>query len=654
MDSNNHELRYLNLLAEGYPSIQAASAAIVKLTARLQLPKGTEHYVSDIHGEHEAFRHVLKNASGSIRRKIDEAFGETLTEQERRNLATLIYYPRRKLPLALQAAEDRAAWCRTMLQRLILIARIVSAKYTRAAVRACMPDQLAPIMEELLLEQEGVTAKHEYYQGIIDATISVGNAGAIIIALAELIQRLAIDRLHVIGDVYDRGPGAHLIMDTLMDYHRVDAQWGNHDILWMGAAAGSEACMANVIRISLRYGNMETLENGYGISLLPLASFAMDTYGAEACQRFAPKATDDPDATDEDRLLIAQMHKAIAIIQFKLEAQIIMRRPHYQMEDRLLLDKIDQAAGTVRVGGVDYPLLDSHLPTIDPENPYALAEREQIVVQKLAMAFAGSQRLQQHVRFLFAKGGMYLAHNGNLLYHGCMPMEADGSFSTFLLDGEEVSCRDLLDRIDRVVRQGYFAGDDPSRKQLGLDTMWYLWSGARSPLFGKSRMATFERYFIADKRTHSEVRNPYYDFRDEEATARRILAEFDLDPDSGHIFNGHVPVKVKRGESPVKAGGKLIVIDGGFSKAYQAETGIAGYTLVYNSYGLLLSAHHPFQSAQTAIEQELDIDSRTEILENNTIRKRIRDTDQGREIQQRIDDLKALIDAYRDGLIKER
>ncbi len=653
MEFEEKKLHYLRLLSEKYPSIQAASTAIVKLNAKLNLPKGTEHFISDVHGEYEAFQHVLKNGSGSIKRKLRENF-TTLSTAEQRALATLIYYPEEKLPLILQTVADKAAWYRITLLRLIKLCRIVSAKYSRTTVRQFLPDPFTDLIDELLHQQKDIKDKLDYYQSIIDTIIATGETKAFIIALAELIQRLAIARLHLIGDVYDRGPGAHLIMDALMAYHNVDIQWGNHDILWMAAAAGSEACMANVIRIGLRYANMETLENGYAVSLLPLASFAIDTYGDDPCEQFMPRLPGDLEFTDHELRLMAQMHKAITLIQFKLEGQIIKRRPHYRMEDRLLLDKINFDQGTIRLGDTVHPLLDSNFPTIDPQRPYELADREKNVVEKLKLSFANSKRLQQHVRFLYSKGSMYLIYNGNLLYHGCISMNPDGSFQAFTVDGKEYVAREFMDRVDRLARQGYFAIDDPARKQYGLDAMWYLWSGPQSPIFGKDKMATFERYFIADKRTHTETRNAYYDHRDQENTARKILQEFGLDPDTAHIINGHVPVRVKKGESPVKAGGKLLVIDGGFSKAYQKQTGIAGYTLVYNSYGLLLAAHHPFESTQKAIEDELDIDSDTEVLETELTRQRVRDTDEGREIQRQLEDLQLLLKAYRAGLIKEK
>ena len=653
MNMDESQLHYLQLLATQYPSIRAASTAIVSLSAQLQLPKGTEHFVSDIHGEYEAFRHVLKNGSGSIKRRIDEVFGRSLSEEERRTLETLIYYPEAKLPLILKTVVDETEWCRTTLMRLVMLCRDISGKYPRSRVRAFLPDDLAGIIEELLHEQEHIRDKAEYYQSIIETIISTDSAKTVIVALVELIQRLAIARLHVLGDIYDRGPAADLILDTLINYHSVDLLWGNHDILWMGAAAGSDACIANVIRIALRYGNVSTLEHGYGISLIPLASFAIDTYGDDPCQQFLPPPTDEDDSGGDERRLVGQMHKAITMLQLKLEAQIILRRPEFQMEDRLLLDKIDHHGGTVLLNGTAYPLLDHHFPTLDPRQPYELTAREKVVIERLRLSFTSSTRLQQHIRFLFSKGNMYLVFNGNLLYHGCIPMNDDGSFKAVQVDGQVVAGRALMDRLDRLARQGYFAIDNPARKEEGLDIMWYLWSGAQSPLFGTEKMATFERYFIADQATHVETRNAYYIYRDREETARQILREFGVDPNTGHIINGHVPVKVVRGESPVKANGKLLVIDGGFAKAYQKVTGIAGYTLVYNSYGLILAAHHPFESVQKAIEEERNIASDTQILEHNDIRIRVKDTDLGRGIQRQIDDLQALLTAYRSGLIQE-
>lgn len=651
--TSSDSLDYLKLLARQYPSIQAASAAIITLSAQLHLPKGTEHFLSDIHGEYEAFRHVLKNGSGSIRRKIEETFADTLTEAEKRTLATLIYYPEQKLPLILAQLPDAAAWYRLTLRRLLKICRTVAAKHLQSELIALLSNDFATILEELLQTSEGDAEQQAYCQGIIETIIDTEAAPTFVTALAELIQRLAISRLHIIGDIYDRGPSAERILDTLIDYHTVDIQWGNHDIVWMGAAAGSEACIASVVRICLRYANLTTLETGYGISLLPLASFAMDVYGDDPCALFQPPASTETELSDHERELMAKMHKAIAIIQLKLEGQIIKRRPQYQMEDRLLLEQIDYAQGTVTVDGVVHPLRDRAFPTIDPARPYELTEREQAVINKLTHSFTTSRRLQKHTRFLFSNGGIYLVHNGHLLYHGCIAMNEDGSFKAFKVGGEEFTAKAFMDRVERLAREGYFGVGDPEQKRYGMDAMWYLWSGEQSPLFGKAKMATFERYFIADKATHAEPRNPYYDLRNDPETVARILQEFGLDPATGHIINGHVPVKVKRGESPVKGDGRLIVIDGGFSKAYHQKTGIAGYTLVDHSYGMYLVAHYPFDSTQKAIEDELDTVPETIVLEKETARQHVKDTDLGRETQQRIDELKALVGAYRAGLIKE-
>ena len=658
---DDSQLPYLQLLARQYPSIRAASTTIVDLSAQLLLPKGTEHFVSDIHGEYEAFRHVLKSGSGSIQRKIDKVFGSTLPVEENRTLATLIYYPEAKLPLILKSVGEgdaRADWYRRTLMQLVLLSRDISGKYQRGKVRSFLPGDLAGVVEELLYEQEHVQGKIQYYQSIVETLIATDSADSVIIALAELIQKLEIARLHVLGDIYDRGPAADLIMDTLLSHHSVDLLWGNHDMLWMGAAAGSEACIANVIRIGLRYNNTSTLEHGYGVSLLPLASFAIETYGDDPCDRFLPPADEDGELTLEERNLIAKMHKAITLLQLKLEADIIQRRPHYRMTGRLLLDKVDFASRTVRMDGKVYPLLDANFPTVDPQKPYELTPRERNLIDRLKISFTSSARLQRHVRFLFSKGSMYLVYNGNLLFHGCIPMNEDGSFKAVQVEegssgGGRVSGQALMERFDRLARLGYFATGNPARKQEGLDTMWRLWSDAQSPLFGNEKMATFERYFIGDEATHVEKRNAYYAFRDREESARQILAEFGVNPDTGHIINGHVPVKVKRGERPVKANGKLFVIDGGFAKAYQSETGIAGYTLVYNSYGLLLAAHPPFESTQKEIEEDRNIASSTEILETNDTRIRVKDTDLGRSMRRQIDDLQSLLAAYRSGLIQE-
>ena len=650
------ENSYLELLAERFPSIQAASIEVMNLQASLDLPKETEHFLSDIHGEHEAFLHLIRSGSGSLRRRVDELFRDEISQTERNTLTTLLYYPEQKLPLILAKVDDEDEWYRITLRRLVRIARQASAKYPRSQIRAALPDSVGSLVEELLRPQERDSQRYAYYQTLIESIISVGQGRLFVVELAQFVQRFTIAHLHIIGDIFDRGPGAHLILDKLLDYHSVDIQWGNHDIVWMGAAAGSAACMANVLRLSLRYGNTETLENGYGISLLPLASLAMDVYKDDPCTQFLPRDTEDrvqrAVVDDSENLLLARMQKAISIIQFKLEGQIIQRRPHYKMTDRLLLEKINQEEGTVEIDGVEYPLLDSDFPTLNSAEPYSLSSREQQVMERLMQSFLTSEKLQRHVRLLFAKGSMYLVHNDHLLYHGCISLEEDGSFTKLVIDETVYQGRSYLDRVDRLARQGYFS-TDPVQQQYGQDAMWYLWSGARSPLFGKNKMTTFERYFVQDKATHKEQLNAYYKERDNEETMRRIMVEFGLDPDKGRIINGHVPVRVKQGQRPILANGKLLVIDGGLAKAYQAVTGIAGYTLISNSNGLLLAEHKPFVSAEIAIRDELDVHSNTEIIATFPQRLFVRDTDRGMEIQKRIEVLLELLAAYRAGFIKE-
>jgi fructose-1,6-bisphosphatase-3 len=650
-------LVYLELLAEQYPSIQSAAMEIVALEANLNLPKETEHFLSDLHGEYEPFLHLLKSSSGSLRRRIDELFAAELSKRERRSLAVLIYYPEQKLSLILREVADKQAWYRQILPYLIRLGRSVASKYTHSHVRRLLPPAYAEIIEVLLTPREDETDREQYYASLIDSIIAVEQSQELIIAFAKLIQHLAITHLHIIGDIYDRGPGAHIILDELMTYPSVDIQWGNHDIVWMGAAAGSLACIANVIRISLRYNNMETIENGYGINMIPLVSFALDVYGDDPCTQFIPKLHDDPlriDKMDEtELLLLARMQKAISIIQFKLEGQIIQRRPHYNMEDRLLLDNIDCARALVRIGDRDYDLIDNNFPTLDPDDPYALTSREQQLMDRLALSFKTSTALQKHVRFLFANGGMYRVYNNNLLYHGCISLKPDGSFTEIVMQGQAYSGKSYMDRVERLARQGYFAAD-PQERQYGQDAMWYLWSGARSPLYGKDKMATFERYFVRDKATHVERQNPYYNFRDDETVVNSIFAEFGVDPEAGCIINGHVPVKVRKGQSPIKANGKLIIIDGGLAKAYQKVTGIAGFTLIANSYGLLLAEHKPFESAQRAIQENVDLESTTTSIFSYSRRQFVKDTDQGDDLRHRIATLQALVDAYRAGLLKEK
>ena len=649
-------LAYLKLLAEQYPSIQTAAMEIVALEAYLNLPKETEHFLSDIHGEYEPFLHLLKSSSGSIGRRIDELFHDELSNRERRSLAALIYYPEQKLPLILQKTQDEQAWYRHTLPYLIRLGRSIASKYTRAQVRQSLPGGYAEIIEELLAPQDSTGDQEQYYESLIDSIISVGQGHELTAAFSKLIQRLAITHLHIIGDIYDRGPGAHIILDELMAYHSVDIQWGNHDIVWMGAAAGSLACIANVVRISLRYNNMETLENGYGINLIPLVSFALDVYGDDPCSQFIPKLEDDPlliDKMDEtELLLLARMQKAITIIQFKLEGQIIKRRQHYDMDDRLLLDKIDSDSAVLHLGDRSFDLIDNSFPTLDPDDPYALTNREQQLMNRLALSFQTSTTLQKHVRFLYSNGGMYRVYNNNLLYHGCISLNSDGSFTELVIHDQAYSGKSYMDRVERLARRGYFA-TDPKERQYGQDAMWYLWSGARSPLYGKDKMATFERYFVRDKDTHKELQNAYYSFRDDESVVGSILSEFGLDPHDGRIINGHVPVRVIKGQSPLKANGKLIIIDGGLAKAYQKVTGIAGFTLIANSYGLLLAEHKPFESAQKAIQEDIDLESNTTSIFSYSQRQLVKDTDQGAELRQRISALRALVEAYRAGLIKE-
>ena len=643
--------RYLNYLAKEYPCQEDVAEAIINLQAQLNLPKGTEHFISDIHGEYESFCKVVSHASGAIKRKIDEIFQYSLSDEEKINLGALVYSPEVMLGIILPAVDDRGRWYQHTLSRLIQVLRAVSSKYPRSRVRQLIDGRFEKLVEELLYEKEDLPDKSDYYQGLLETIVTIGHAKALIVVIARAIQCLAIDHLHVVGDIYDRGPGAHKILDRLMDYHSVDIQWGNHDILWMGAAGGSEACIANVIRVSLRHGNMETLVNGYAVSLLPLASFAIDTYGDDSCELFEPQKFNESDDSEAERRLMAQMHKAITIIQFKLEAQIIKRRPEYGLEDRLLLDKIDFEQGTVRVGNQSYLLLDDRFQTVSAEIPYSLTPAEQHVVDRLTVAFLNSERLQQHARFLFAKGSIYKAYNGNLLYHGCIPMNDDGSFKSMFLDSAEYAGKDLMEKLHRFARQGFFTSDDAMKKQTGLDAMWYLWCGPCSPLFGKDKMTTFEQYFLEDRVTHKEPRNIYYTLRDDNTTVQRILETFGLNPDDGHVINGHVPVIVKEKERPLKADGKLIVIDGGFARAYQKKTGIAGYTLVFNSWGLLLATHQrskvdPF--SDTGIH---DIDCTTEIIENQHHRIRVKNTDVGREIQKSIKELTALHEAYKTGVI---
>lgn len=646
------DLKYLDLLSYQYPDINSACTEIINLQAILNLPKGTEHFVSDIHGSFDSLNHVMRNGSGAIRRKINEVFGMELPDSEKRSLATLIYYPEKKLDYIKrnQIYQDMDEWYKIVLFRLVKVCREVSRKYTRSKVRKSLPKEFSYIIEELLQESEENSDKREYYINIIETIISLGQAEAFIIAISNVIHRLAIDRLHVIGDIYDRGDGACDIMDMLMNYHSIDIQWGNHDISWMAAAAGCEALICTVIRISARYANLDTIEEDYGINLIPLVSFAMKYYSDDPCESFRPITNKKLSESEKD--LISKMHKAISILQFKLEAKIIKRHPEYNLDGMLLLDKIDYNSGVIEVRGNTYALKDSNFPTINPENPFELTADEEELILKLKSSFLNSDKLQRHVRFLLKRGGLYRTYNSNLLFHGCIPMNTDGEFEEIELDGQKLSGKALLDFIDRKVRESYFAKES-SQENQDADLMWYLWCGPSSPLFGKRQITTFERYFIEDKEAHMEEKNPYYIYRDKEESCKKILKEFGLDPESSHIINGHVPVKSKKGENPLKANGKLYVIDGGFSKAYQKVTGIAGYTLTYNSYSLMLVAHEPFESLEYAVEFEQDIFSET-VSSEYVERKLVKDTDNGLRLINKIQDLSLLVKAYRSGDLTEK
>ncbi len=644
------ELRYLELLRREYRTIQEASAEVAHLRAVLRLPKGTEHFLSDLHGEHAAFLHMLHNASGVIKRKINDLYENVLPKHERDTLATLIYYPGEKLALLKKQGVVDDEWYRLTIYRLLEVCRMCSVKYTRKRVREAMPRELGRLMEEMLLN-DNAPDKEGYYREVMQSILDTGLADSMIVELSKVIQTLAIDRLHIIGDIYDRGPRADLIMDALETYHQVDVQWGNHDIIWMGAAALSEACIAQAVVTTVKYGNLESLEVGYGISLRPLQTLASAFYADDPCEDFLPKANGDD--AKEDEMEVARMHKAAAIIQFKLEGQLLARHPEYGMEGRRLLHRIDFQHKTVEINGETYPLRSCNFPTIDPADPYALLPQERDVMDRLVQEFAHSEKLQRHIQFLYSAGGMYLCCNGNLLYHGCIPMNEDGSFAPIPVSGTEELCgRRGIDAAEKLARQGYFDKAGQKNRLDGQDFLWYLGCGPSSPLFGKDKIATFERYFVSDKRTHAEKKNTYYDRQDDEQTALRILHEFGL-TETGFIINGHVPVKVGKGESPIKAGGRLLVIDGGMSRAYQPVTGIAGYTLIFTSHELSLSAHQPFVSKASAISDEQDIHSVQSVVKQMPHRLLRKDTDEGKVLEARIEDLIRLMQAYRSGLIKE-
>ena len=647
--------RVLELLSRDFGSVSAASTEIINLEAILNLPKGTEHYIADLHGEHEALRHILKNASGNIKRKVNEIYGTTMREAEIAQLCSLIYYPEQKLEYLRAEEENLEEFYQITLHRLVKVLQSVSSKYTRSKVRKALPREFAYIIEELLHESPSGENKQPYYNRIVETIISTGQADEFIIAISNVIQRLSIDQLHILGDIYDRGPGAHIIMDTLLDYEHFDMQWGNHDALWMGAAAGNDCCIANVLRIALRYGNMATLEDGYGINLVPLATFAMETYADDPCEVFTPKLDkDDPARNSKTLSLMAKMHKAISVIQFKLEGQMIDRHPEWGMESRKLLSAISPDRSTVTVEGQQYPMRDTNLPTVDPANPFVLTAEEEQLVKKLHHSFRVSDKLQRHIGVFFSHGCMYSIVNGNLMFHASVPLNADGTLKEVDVMGRKFKGRELLHNIGLLMRAAFTRDTPKDIRHYARDYYWYVWCGPDSPLFDKHAMTTFERYFIADKATHEERKGWYYTLRDDERVIDSILDAFGVEGEHRHIINGHVPVKVGKGEQPVRANGKLMVIDGGFAKAYHNTTGIAGYTLVYHSKGFQLVQHEPFSSTEEAIRKGLDIKSTTQLIELSQNRVRVRDTDKGVELQAQIDELRQLLWAYRHGIIKER
>ena len=651
----NTDLRYLHLLSNTYPTVADAASEIINLEAIQNLPKSTEHFLADLHGEHEAFIHVLKNASGNIKRKVGEIFGNTIRETEKKELCTLIYYPEQKLELIKAAEEDLDDWYRITIHQLVRVCRDVSSKYTRSKVRKNLPEEFSYIIEELLHERTDDQDKAAYVAVIVDTVISTGRADDFIVAICNVIQRLAIDQLHILGDIYDRGPGAHIILDTLRQYHSWDIQWGNHDILWMGAAAGNDACICNVLRLSLRYANLATLEEGYGINMVPLATFALEVYGDDPCEEFIPKLLKDDGRLDEKtRHLIAKMHKAIAVIQFKTEAAIFNRRPEWQMNDRNLLEHIDFTNQTYTIDGKEYAMKSCHFPTISADNPNALTPEEDTLMKKLHHSFRVSEKLRKHIRTILSHGCMYTICNQNLLFHASIPLNDDGTLKNVEILGKSYAGKELMSYIGQLVRAAFQSDTPADLKEYAKDYFLYLWCGKDSPLFDKSKMATFERYFLTDKSTYQEEKGNYFKLRNSEDVCDRILDAFEVTGANRHIINGHVPVHASKGENPIKAGGKLMVIDGGFSEAYHSETGIAGYTLVYHSRGFVLVQHEPFTSAQDAILRGTDIKSSTQIVEMSAHRMLVADTDKGEELRSQISELKDLLYAYRHGIIKEK
>ncbi len=647
---NGEKLRYLKCLANQFPNIDSAAIEIINLQSILNLPKGTEHFLSDIHGEFEAFSHVLRNGSGAVMKKIDDVYGTRLSPKDKKELASLIYYPEEKLEYIKSEKLNTDEWYSTMLHCLISVCRTVSSKYTRSKIRKALPENFRYIVEELITEKEEVLNKKAYYEEIISTIIEIGYADKFITQIAYLIQRLVVDHLHIIGDIYDRGKSSHLVMDILTEYHSLDIQWGNHDALWMGACAGQPACIANIVRTSLLYDNLSVLENGYGISMIPLVLFAMKTYKNDPCAQFKIRSKR---SQDSEILLEMRMHKAISVIQFKLEGQLIKKHPEYRMNNRCLLDKIDFSSGTVEIDGKTYLLIDCNFPTVNPDNPYELTEEEKTVIEKLRYSFVSCSKLKEHIKLLLYKGSMYKVANGNILFHGCIPMNPDGSFRKINLFGKPLSGKALYDEIEKYARKAFLSVDETER-QNGRDLLWYLWNGPDSPLYGRDKMTTFERYFINDASTYIEKKDFYYALIDKPETAEKIFSEFGVSGNNVHIINGHVPVHHASGESPVKCGGKVIIIDGGFSAPYHKVTGIAGYTLIYNSYGLMLTAHEPFESVEKAIKDCQDMQTKRVASEVAQQRILVGDTDNGKRLKENIKDLKELISAYRSGIIKQK
>ncbi|RUA07414.1 MAG: class 3 fructose-bisphosphatase [Fusobacteria bacterium] len=637
------EKEYYKLLSQKYKNVGEVTSEIINLEAILNLPKGTEHYLTDLHGEYHAFRHLVKTASGNLKIKIDELFGEILSIEEKHNFSKLIFYPEKILENLELSKKDKEHWYKISIKRILALFKLVSSKYTRSKVRKTLPSEYAYILEEFLTLNSKDFNKEEYYSQILSTIIELDIADDFIIKSVNLIQQLAVDKLHILGDIYDRGPEPHKIMDSLINHHNCDIQWGNHDILWIGASKGHLPCVANVLRISLRYSNLKVLEEGYGINLLPLGRFAIETYGDDPCTEFLPIANSMELFNDKEQYVRGQMHKAITIIQFKLEAKVISERPEFNMEKRMLLDKINFEKGTILLNEKEYKLTSNNFPTIDPKDPYKLTDREEEIIKKIGKYFKKSDKLKRHARFFFSNGSIYLKYNNQLMFHGCIPMDLDGNYKSFTIDGKNYNGKKLMDKFEELARKAYFKGD-----KRELDWLWYMWTGEYSPLFGKEDMKTFERYFIKEKETHKEIKNPYYKLRENEEIILKLMKHFDVTEDNGHIINGHTPVLTKKGELPMRAGNKLLVIDGGLSKAYQKTTGTAGYTLIYNSYGLRLASHEPFTTLEKAIEDSHEIISVIQLVDKAK-RKKVKDTDTGIKLIKNLKELRVLLKLYREG-----